>query len=235
MLPAAQAHVESVVRDISKRYAVDGIHFDYARYPTDRFDYSRAAISQFRATIRPTLDAERRNAIDRDEAVDLFAYPDAFAEQWRAFRVARMTALMSRLSAAVRAERPAVVVSVAAAPDRSEALAQRLQDWGAWLGEGIVDAVAPMAYTQEPARFAAQIAGAREAAGSRRMWAGIGAFHLSPEQTIENINTARRLGADGVILFSYDSLINPRQTAPDYLPIVGRAAFDRRNSDAGSR
>jgi hypothetical protein len=92
-----------------------------------------------------------------------------------------------------------------------------------------------MAYTQEPARFAAQIASAREAAGSRRMWAGIGAFHLSPEQKIVNINTARRLGAYGVMLFSYDSLINPRQTAPDYLPIVGRAAFDRRNSDAGSR
>ena len=115
------------------------------------------------------------------------------------------------------------------------ALAQRLQDWGGWLGEGIVDAVAPMAYTQEPARFAAQIASAREAASGRRLWAGIGAYQLSPEQTIENINTARRLGADGVILFSYDSLINPRQTAPDYLPIVGRAAFDRRASDAGSR
>jgi uncharacterized lipoprotein YddW (UPF0748 family) len=147
-----------------------------------------------------------------------------------------MTALMARLSAAVRAERPSIVVSVAAAPDRAEALSRRLQDWGAWLGEGIVDAVAPMAYTQEAARFAEQIASAREAAGSRRVWAGIGAFHLSPEQTIENIQTARRLGADGVILFSYDSLINPRQTAPDYLPIVGRAAFaDRRTSDAGSR
>jgi uncharacterized lipoprotein YddW (UPF0748 family) len=235
VLPAAQAHVESVVRDIAKRYAVDGMHFDYARYPSERFDYSRAAISQFRATVRPTLDAERRSALDRDEAVDLFAYPDAFAEEWRTFRVARMTALMSRLSSAVRAERPAVVVSVAAAPDRDEALAQRLQDWGGWLGEGIVDAVAPMAYTQEPARFAAQIASAREAASGRRLWAGIGAYQLSPEQTIENINTARRLGADGVILFSYDSLINPRQTAPDYLPIVGRAAFDRRASDAGSR
>ena len=236
VLPAAQAHAESVVRDIARRYAVDGIHFDYARYPTERFDYSRSAIAQFRATVRPSLNAERRRTLDADESVDLFAYPDAFPDEWRAFRVSRMTALMARLSAAVRAERPSVVVSVAAAPDRAEALSRRLQDWGAWLGEGIVDAVAPMAYTQEAARFAEQIASAREAAGSRRVWAGIGAFHLSPEQTIENIQTARRLGADGVILFSYDSLINPRQTAPDYLPIVGRAAFaDRRTSDAGSR
>lgn len=236
VLPAAQAHAESVVRDVARRYAVDGIHFDYARYPTDRFDYSRSAIAQFRATIRPSLDAARRRTLDAEETVDLFAYPDAFPGEWRAFRVARMTALIGRLSAAVKAERPSALVSVAAAPDRAQALSRKLQDWGAWLGDGLVDAVAPMAYTQESAQFAEQIAEARQAAGSRRLWAGIGAYRLSPERTIENIHTARRLGADGIILFSYDSLINPRQTAPDYLPTVGRGAFaDQRTSETGSR
>ena len=236
VLPAAQAHAESIVRDLAKRYAVDGIHFDYARYPTDRFDYSRGAITQFRAMMRASLEPARRRALDADEAVDLFAYPDAFPAEWRAFRVARMSDLIGRLSAAVRAERPTAVLSVAAAPDRADALARKLQDWGAWLGDGRLDAVAPMAYTQEPAQFAQQIAAAREIAGGRAVWAGIGAYRLSPEQTIANIRTARRLGADGVALFSYDSLINPRQTAPDYLPTVGRAAFaDRRTLDDGSR
>ena len=53
----------------------------------------------------------------------------------------------------------------------------------------------------------------------------IGAYRLSPKETIDNIQTARRLGANGVILFSYDSMVNPRQAAPDYLAVVGRAAF----------
>ena len=235
ILPASQAHTEAVVRDIARRYPLDGVHFDYARYPSDRFDYSRSSIAQFRATVRAAIDAPRRAALDADERVDLFAYPDAFPDEWRAFRVARMTALIRRLSAAVKAERKTAVGSVAAAPDSAEALRHRLQDWPAWLGDGIVDAVAPMAYTQDAERFAEQIAAAREAAGSRRLWAGIGAYRLSPAQTIENIQTARRLGADGVILFSYDSLINPRQTAPDYLPTVGRAAFaDRRSTEIGS-
>ena len=236
VLPAAQAHAEAVVRDLARRYALDGVHFDYARYPSDRFDYSRSAIAQFRAAVRPSLDAARRRALDADEAVDLFAYPDAFPDEWRAFRVARMSDLMGRLGAAVRAERAGAVVSVATFPDRAEALSRKLQDWGAWLADRRIDAVAPMAYTQEPARFAQQIAAAREIAGPRALWAGIGAYRLSPEQTIANIRTARRLGADGVILFSYDSLINPRQTAPDYLPTVGRAAFaDRRTTADGSR
>lgn len=233
VVPAAAAHTEAVVRDIARRYAVDGIHFDYARFPADRFDYSRAAIAQFRTMLRPRLTAARRAALDADERVDLFAYPDAFPAEWRQFRVARMTALMTRLRAAVKAQRPDAIVSVAAAPDRPEALSRRLQDWGAWLSDGVVDAVAPMAYTQEPALFAEQIAAAREAAGARAVWAGIGAYRLSPQETIANIRSARRLGADGVILFSYDSLINPRQSAPGYLSTVGRAVFADPPSSTG--
>ncbi|MEO6212171.1 MAG: family 10 glycosylhydrolase [Vicinamibacterales bacterium] len=225
ILPASAAYTESIVRDIASRYALDGVHLDYARYPSDRFDYSRAAIQAFRGAIRPALADATRRAIDTQETVDLFAYPDALPDQWRAFRVSRMTALIARLRKAVKETRPAALVSVAAAPDKRDALTRRMQDWGAWLNDGLIDALCPMAYTLEPARFAEQIAAARDAAGSRPVWAGIGAYRLSPQQTIDNIQTARKLGAAGVILFSYDSLVNPRHSTPGYLSEVGRAAF----------
>ena len=57
------------------------------------------------------------------------------------------------------------------------------------------------------------------------MWAGIGAYRLSSAQIIENVQTARRLGAGGIILFSYDSLTGPPR-GQDYLVQVGRAAFN---------
>ena len=100
-----------------------------------------------------------------------------------------------------------------------------MQDWRGWLEARLVDAVAPMAYTQEPARFAEQIAAARDIAGGRAVWAGIGAYRLTPAQTIENIQAARKLGAAGFVLFSYDSLTGPKPPAPDYLATVSRAAF----------
>lgn len=225
VLTVSAAYTEGIVRDLARRYEVDGVHFDYARYPSDRFDYSVAAIRQFRTSIRGSLaDASRRD-LDGREAVDLFAYPDALPDQWRAFRVAKMTALMQRLSAAVRAERPDAQVTIAAYPDAREALHYRLQDWAAWLRGDVIDAVCPMAYSTEPARFAEQIASARSIAGARAVWAGIGAWRLSPAETLDHIQTARRLGATGVILFSYDSLIDPRQATPDYLSIIGRGAF----------
>jgi uncharacterized lipoprotein YddW (UPF0748 family) len=225
ILPDAAEYVESIVRDIARRYAVDGVHLDYARYPTDRFDYSRGAIREFRASVRAQLDDATRRGLDAGEAVDLFAYPDALPDQWRSFRLARMTALVGRLRGAVKTERPQALVTAAAAPDLRDAYDRRLQDWRGWLGAGLIDAICPMAYTTEPARFAEQIAAAREAAGGRAVWAGIGAYRLSPSETIDNIQTARRLGATGVVLFSYDSLTNPRQTTPDYLSLVGRGAF----------
>lgn len=230
IVPEAAAHVEAVVRDLASRYAVDGVHFDYARYPNDRFDYSREAIAEFRTYVRPRLSDSVRRTLDAADTDDRLAYPDGLPADWREFRTARMTALMKRLGAAVKAARPDALVTAATAPDLREAAARRLQDWSAWLADGIIDAVCPMAYTQEPSRFAEQISQAREAAAGRLLWAGIGAYRLAPAQTIEHIQTARKLGADGVILFSFDSITNPRLAPPDYLALVGRGAFADANA-----
>jgi uncharacterized lipoprotein YddW (UPF0748 family) len=225
IVPAAAAYTETIVRDIARRYAVDGIHLDYARYPNERFDYSKAAIAEFRAFVSARISEDLRRTLDAREAVDPLAYPDALADHWRGFRVARMSALIGRLRDAVKDERPAAMVTVATAPDLRDAYERKMQDWRGWLERGLVDGIAPMAYTVEPARFAEQIAAARDAAGGRTVWAGIGAWRLSPRETIQNIQTARQIGVAGIALFSYDSLINSRQVAPDYLETVSRGAF----------
>jgi uncharacterized lipoprotein YddW (UPF0748 family) len=99
-----------------------------------------------------------------------------------------------------------------------------LQDWRAWVDTGLVDVVCPMAYTTDPAVFAAQIAAARQIAGAHPLWAGIGAYRLSSAQIVENVQAARRLGVGGIILFSYDSLADSAH-GPGYVAQVGRAAF----------
>ena len=91
-----------------------------------------------------------------------------------------------------------------------------------------------MAYTPEPRRFADQIAAARDIVGGKGIWAGIGAYRLTAEQTVENIHTARRLGTAGIVIFSYDSLIDPKQTNSGYLAAIGRS-FARATASDGSR
>ena len=105
-----------------------------------------------------------------------------------------------------------------------EASARKLQDWGEWLQQKLLDVVCPMAYATDSDVFTSQVTAATQMAGGRPVWAGIGAYRLSSSATVENIRIARRLGASGVILFSYDSLIGlPRGV--DYLAQVARAAF----------
>jgi uncharacterized lipoprotein YddW (UPF0748 family) len=234
--PAAVEYVSGVVADLARRYDIDGVHLDYARFPNPQFDYSRFAIAEFRADLRPRLSARTRADADAAEVDDLFAYPDRFPVEWKAFRRARVTTLVAGLRQALRTARPTAVLSAAVGPDAQEATDERLQDWRAWLAGGLVDAIAPMAYTQEPARFADQIAAARDIAGGRAVWAGIGAYRLLPAQTVENIQAARRLGAAGFVLFSYDSLTGPKPPAPDYLATVSRAAFaTTRSTDSSDR
>jgi uncharacterized lipoprotein YddW (UPF0748 family) len=235
ILPDAAAYTERIVGDLARRYELDGIHLDYARFPSQQFDYSRFAIAEFRAEMRPRLADGVRRTLDEAEQTDLFAYPDRFPSDWREFRRARLTALVARIRLAVRAVRPGALVTSAVFPDPQEAFDQRLQDWRGWLGGGLVDAVAPMAYAQDSSRFVEQIAAARDAAGNARaIWAGIGSYRLTPAQTIENILAARRLGAGGFVLFSYDSLTGPKPPAPDYLATVSRAAFAAARSTTDS-
>jgi uncharacterized lipoprotein YddW (UPF0748 family) len=140
--------------------------------------------------------------------------------------------LVMRLHTAVKSRRPDALVSAAVAPDADEAFGHRLQDWRTWLDSGLLDAVCPMAYTPEATTFAKQISAARSFAGTHQVWAGIGAYRLTAAETVDRIHAARQLGANGVILFSYDALANPPRSRETYLSQVSRAAFA---DAAGSR
>ena len=222
--PGAQDHAAAVIAEIATNYDVDGIHLDYIRFPNAEFDYSPAAMDQFKASIAPDLtDRQKREAATR-EAIDPAAYPNLNPERWSDFRRERLTTLLIKIRAAVKAVRPAMTVSAAVVPDAQVAFEERLQDWRGWVDQSLLDVICPMAYTTDPAVFQKQIAAARAYAGSHPVWAGIGAYQLTPSQTLGHIAAANKLGAAGVILFSYDALIAPPNGAGS-VSELGRAAF----------
>lgn len=222
--PGAQAHVASVIGELVRNYAVDGVHLDYVRFPNESFDYSPSAIELFKATIRPDLtDQERRDAAAR-EVLDPAAYPNLFPGRWDEFRRSGLTELVLKVRTAVKAARPATIVSAAVVADAKQASESRLQDWRAWLDQSLLDVLCPMAYTTDAQVFRQQVASALEYAGDVPVWAGIGAYRMTQAQTLQHIATARKLGAGGVILFSYEALTAPPLSAGT-LSELGRAAF----------
>jgi uncharacterized lipoprotein YddW (UPF0748 family) len=216
--------VTSVITELVTTYNIDGVHLDYIRYPGEDFDYSRSALQQFKTAIRPQLSEEDRRHADVQERLDPLAYPTLFRDRWIAFRQSRLTTLVMRVRTAIKAAKPDVVLSAAVLPDAAEAKASRLQDWRLWLDQSLLDVLCPMAYTQDVDTFAQQIRAAQDFAGDVPVWAGVGAYRLSSSATLAHIAAARQLKAGGIILFSYDSLIAPPNSATT-LAELGRAAF----------
>lgn len=223
--PAAD-HVVEVVRDLASHYAVDGMHFDYVRYPGPSFDYSRQALRAFRDEMAPRVARRERDRLDRLLRSRPAAWVERFPDRWGDFRRERLTALVRRLRSAVLTKRPGAMISAAVVPDSTLAVTDRLQEWPAWAGEGLIDTVCPMVYTDDVATFQRQLVRARELAGEQDVWAGIGAYRLTDQQTLQHITVARDAGADGIALFSYDSLIAPSRGAGT-LRRIGQQAFGK--------
>lgn len=226
--PAVKDRIYDIWMDLAERYELDGIHFDYIRFPSAAFDYSLGALERFRRWVRERLSPGRFQALDRAYEGDPYAFVDSLAGPWGEFRRRQITELVERVYHGVKARRPDMVVSAAVFASAQDAYAHRFQDWRGWLEQGILDVAVPMAYTPENARFEAQVREATVSAGQReRVWAGIGAYLNTVNGTLDKIRIARREGAGGVILFSYDwaATEGSPEGSPPYLDQVGRAAF----------
>jgi uncharacterized lipoprotein YddW (UPF0748 family) len=129
----------------------------------------------------------------------------------------------------VKKRSPKTIVSAAVFANDENALTRRFQDWRRWLAMGILDVVCPMAYSTDTAVFRQQIELAAQSAhaAGRKVWAGIGAYRVPVESTVEKIEAARTVRADGMILFSYDFTATPGALNPEgrYLERVRKAAF----------
>ncbi|MBT8487432.1 MAG: family 10 glycosylhydrolase [Gemmatimonadetes bacterium] len=228
--PEVQDRVHAVWLDVARRYDLDGLHFDYIRFPSADYDYSLGALERFRLWVRAALEPDRFAALDAAYARDLYAFVEGESELWDSFRREQVTTLVERIYRDVKALNPRLVVSAAVIADREVAYSDRFQDWVAWLRDGVLDIAVPMAYTPDASRFVDLVETARDAAGDRRrVWAGIGAYMNSPEGTLEMIDIARAENTGGVVLFSYDWVVGEGAGDPSnpLLERIGRARFGR--------
>jgi len=188
-------HLESAVRELVRAYPVDGLHFDFVRYPGPEYDYSPAALKGFRRWLGQTDDRS------------LLALPRKHPQAWDEYRRHTVTNLVRRLGTAARSERRGIVLSAAVIPEEKRAVGATFQNWPRWGEDGSLDAVCPMAYTPDGELFREQVEKARARVGGRcEVWAGVGAYRLTLSGIVRQIRTAREAGSSGVILFSHEYL-----------------------------
>jgi uncharacterized lipoprotein YddW (UPF0748 family) len=227
--PAVKEHIYSVFMEVTERYEVDGVHFDYVRLPNPAFDYSRAALDAFRTEMEKRLTDRERQLLARVAATDPLVYVNTYPDEWQQFLRDQVTEIVERIYHGVKARKPQVQVSAAVFADDQQAFARRFQEWKRWLRMGLLDIVCPMAYSPDTETFRQQIAVAKANATGRQVWAGIGAYRIPVESTVEKIQVAREIGVEGFVLFSYDSAVRASDTNPagDYLRRVKQAVFEK--------
>lgn len=224
--PAVQTHLFNVFTDVASRYDVDGIHFDYVRYPNSGYDFSGSTLARFRNYMATQLDPDTLQRLDRRTKSDPKVYVHAFSNRWEDWRRAQVTGLVTRISEAVKANKPWMQVSAAVFPDGQEAAVYRGQEWMSWLRNGVLDSVSLMAYNTSTARVAEQTRRAVAIAGERHVYTGIGAWRLSAHDVAQKIAQARKAGASGINLFCYDDV----HERSHYLDTLARGVFASRSA-----
>jgi len=196
--------VESML-EVVQRYEVDGLHFDYIRYPNSQCCYCDGCRQRFEAELG------RRVEHWPDDC-----YDGPLHEEYHNWRCKQITRLVEAVSREARKLRPGVKISAAVFGAYPECRKSVGQDWVLWIRAGYLDFVCPMDYTQDDARFEQLVRNQLKLVDGRiPVYPGIGAWRLAPDRVLGQIHIARSLGAAGFTVFNLTE-----QAASELLPVV---------------
>lgn len=201
--------IDSLV-ELARNYAVDGLHFDYIRYPDADHCFCPSCRKRFEQSIGQALTGWP-NIVRTDATL---------ARQWTRFRQDQITAVVSAVAAQARAVRPGIKISAAVfrnGPTDSIAVGQ---DWKLWCEKRYLDFVCPMDYTTKTTGFRDTVAKQIRWASGVPVYPGIG-LSTWPDSTdlprlIDQIAATRDLNTRGFTIFN----LGPAETA-EVLPMLG--------------
>ena len=191
-----QEHLFNVYMDVLKKYDVDGIHFDYVRYWSPDYGYSKLAVDRFNKetgrTGIPAMDDPVWCDWRRDRVTDLVR---------QVYEGAKKIKPWARVTGSVIASQPCTAEFKDSHPYN-----MLLQDWERWTREGIIDAVVPMNYKSErdpalAAQFRDWINGMVRWKHDRHAYNGITVAGIDDFAT--QVTETRKRGADGIVGFDF--------------------------------
>ncbi|MCH5374107.1 MAG: family 10 glycosylhydrolase, partial [Planctomycetes bacterium] len=178
--------------EVARKYPVDGLHFDYIRYPGRDKCYCDGCRQRFEADLGQKVADWPKDC-----------YSGAFKDQYADWRCDQITRLVRAVHEQARTIRPGIKISAAvfgAYPDCRVSVAQ---DWPEWIKAGYLDFVCPMDYTQSDETFISLVSNQLRLVNGRiPVYPGIGQWRLTDDRTAGQIYYARHLGAGGFTIFN---------------------------------
>ncbi|NEP62607.1 MAG: family 10 glycosylhydrolase [Symploca sp. SIO2G7] len=218
--PEVRSYLMRMLQELVNNYDVDGVQFDYVRYPfqdptADRtYGYGTAARLRFRdiAGLDPAVLSPRHDSSlsPREQQRQRQLW-----ERWTEFRVEQVSSFVADASRMLRQRRPGIQISAAVfAKPTHERIQKIQQDWETWARRGDVDWIVLMSYAMDTNRFEELIhPWVLEANyGSTLILPGIRLLNLPDMAALDQIQTLRDLPVSGYALFAVDNLQRSIQT-----------------------
>ncbi len=214
-------YLRDVFVDMVTNYDVDGVSFDFIRYPDSSFCYCDWCLARFAAEMNTRISAEKKAELKANP--DRLAYVQAYPKEWGDFRRQRVTDEVYMIHDAIKAARPDVALSASVFASGSGAYNDRMQDWKRWLADGKLDILFPMAYTKSTDTFVKYCKDAIAASSGVPVCPNIGSYLITAESTVEKIVKARELRTDGAGVYCWAITKDGRDTS--YLKTVYEKAY----------
>ena len=184
-VPEAREYVASLVEEIARKYSVDGIHLDRLEYPSREAGYNIKSLAAF------FKETGSRSKPDKDDP------------KWCEWRTARTTDLVRAVYRKANTVKPGIQISASVNANLREARWHRLQDWEAWLKEGILDFAVPMSFFHEQDAFRANVEELLPLGKYRPIYIGQSGWDNPVTSSLEQIGIARKAGAKGIVIYNY--------------------------------
>lgn len=183
--------------EVARKYPVDGIHFDYIRYPGMDGCYCAGCRKRFEKVL------DRRV---QDWPADLRRIP-VLEKQWLDFRRQQITRVVKNVAQQGRRIRKTLKISAAVFRNWPRDRDGVGQDWRLWCERGYLDFVCPMDYIWENSQFHRTVAAQLEWASGVPCYPGIGLSvwrdKLDICRLIKQISITRALKTGGFTIFNY--------------------------------
>jgi len=222
--PANQKLEIDSMLEVARKYDVDGVHFDYIRYPGRDGCFCSGCRRRFEKAIGRTVKSWPGD-VRSDEGL---------RDKWLDFRRRQITAVVAAVAERAKKTRPGVEISAAVFRNWPTDRDSVGQDWKLWCDRGYLDFVCPMDYTASSGQFERMAAQQLKWTGSVPCYPGIG-LSVWPDpadicKLIEQINITRRLNTGGFTIFNY----GPVQ-ASEVLPLLGKGATKEAGANPANR
>lgn len=182
-----------LVAEIVARYpGLDGIQFDYIRYPDKHpfYGYTKINVDRFK-------EATGREAVEE------------YSDVWNDWKRAQVTELLELLVRQVRKARTDIQVSTTACAPFVRAYKEAFQDWPSWLSSGLIDFVTLMSYSKDTDEFGTFVSEAMTKAEVSKVNVAVGAYALQgkPELFRQQIRICESRGSRSCVVFHYGSML----------------------------